>query len=205
MSLLCRLLVLSRKMSSVLVLSIFAFFSIGKAQAVTIDFDDLNRDDFVGAEDEWMTPLTNQYESLGVIFEGGAYLSNFSWRSLNSISGPGFSFYFIGELPTYVSMYAGSVGEYKVNFRAHRSDGSFEDWLTDGGVRGASWESSTPYRENQFVSFYIPEGISSIEVGSQGSPYIDDLTFSVSVPEPDTLLLFCLGILITYFRRKGLK
>lgn len=196
---------LSRKVISVLVLSIFAFFSIGKTQAVTIDFDDLDRADFVGTEDELMTPLTNEYESLGVMFEGGAYLRDFSWRSLNSINGPGFSFYFIGELPTYVSMYAGSIEGYKVNFRARRSDGSFEDRLTDGGVRGASWESSTPYRENQFVSFYIPEGISSIGVTSQGSPYIDDLTFSVSVPEPDTLLLFCSGILIIFLRRKSLK
>lgn len=205
MSLLSRLLVLSREMSSVVVLSTFAFFSIGTAQAVTIDFDDLNYADFAGTEEELMTPLTNEYESLGVMFGGGAYLSNFSWRSLNSISGPGFSFHFIGELPTYVSMYAGSVGGYKVGFRARRPDGSFEDRLTDGGVRGASWELSTTYTENQFVSFYIPEGISSIEVGSQGSPYMDDLTFSVSVPESETLMLFCLGILIMCLRGKSLK
>lgn len=205
MSYLSRFFIFHCLMTRILALTIFAFFSVGNAQAVTIDFDDLNYDDFIGSEDEWQTPLSDEYESLGVIFSSSAYLSRYSTRSLNSITGPGFSFFFVHELPTYVSMYVSALDQYKVGLRAFGPDGYFEDKLTDGGVRGASWESSTPYRDNQFVSFFMPGGISSIYINSQGAPYIDDLSFRTSVPEPGGMALILLGVFTVYLQRKRLQ
>lgn len=198
MSFLLKLLILSRKISGALCLSIFVFFSMGNAQATTIDFDDLNQADFIG--DEGYIPLTNQYESLGVIFEGGAYLSNYSRKSLNSIDGPGFSLYFIHELPTYVSMYVGSGDQLKVGVSVYGLDGHRETKVTDGWVRGMSQEQSTPYSDNQFVSFFVEGGISHIHLGSQQTVYMDNLSFNV--PEPATWLLFGMGALALLLRFK---
>ena len=205
MSFFPRLLGFSRKMSGSLCLSVFVFFSIGNAQAITIDFDDLNPADFVG--DGWYIPLTNQYESLGVLFEGYVNPVAASTKSApNFLHGSiGISIYFLDTLPTHVSMYVGSLLEHKVGIRAHGANGYFEDWTTDGEVRGMNWESSTPYRPDQFVSFYIPEGITSINIGGQADSYIDDLTFGVSVSEPGIFLLFSLGLLMTYLHRKRLQ
>ncbi|MEN0035449.1 MAG: PEP-CTERM sorting domain-containing protein [Cellvibrio sp.] len=201
---LAKLLPASRSVITALVVTGLMLFSVGKAQAVNIDFDDLNPADLIG--DDGYIPLTNQYESLGVLFESGAYLLGYSPKSApNYVNGPGFSIHFLGVLPTYVSMYVGSNLEHKVGIRAYGVNGYFEDRLTDGEVRGMQWEDSTPYRPNQFISFYMPEGISSINLAGQADTYMDDLTFSVSVPEPSSLLLLFLGMLITYLHRKRLQ
>ncbi|HSC69644.1 MAG TPA: PEP-CTERM sorting domain-containing protein [Cellvibrio sp.] len=177
-------------------------FSIGNTQAVTIDFDDLNPADYVGSG--WYFPVTNEYEYLGVLFSGYVNPVAISTQSAPNIlyGSIGMSIYFIDTLPTYVSMYVGSTFNYKVGIRAHGANEYFEDRLTDGAVRGMNQESSTPYRPNQFISFYIPEGISSIHLGGQADAYIDDLTFIVDVPEPGMLILFCIGILGFISRRQ---
>jgi hypothetical protein len=185
----------------VLVVMGLMIFSVGKAQAVTIDFDDLNPADLIG--DDGYIPLTNQYESLGVLFESGAYLLGYSSKSApNYINGPGFSIHFLDVLPTYVSMYVGSVLEHKVDVSIYGLSGLIETKTTDGEVHGFEWEQSTPYRDNQFVSFYVPEGISYIHLNGQADVYMDNLSFGVSVPEPSVLMLFCLGVLITCLQRK---
>ena len=204
MSFLVKLLVLSREMSVALCLSLCVFFSIGNAHAITIDFNDLNPADFYN-EGEWATPLTNQYESLGVIFEGGAYVGGTPGEFSNILTGPGFGFYFIHDLPTYVSMYVGSADQLKVGVRIYGLNGHIETKITDGWVRGMEWEQSTPYRDNQFVSFFAEEGISFVYVASQQTAYMDNLSFAVVVPEPGVLILFGLGLLMIYMHRKLLQ
>lgn len=180
-------------------------FSIGNTQAVTIDFDDLNPADFFGEEGELQTPLTNQYESLGIIFEGGSYLGGTPGQYSNIIHGPGFSFYFTDELPTYVSMYVGSADQLKVGVSIYGVNGHIETKLTEGGVRGMEWEQSTPYRENQFVSFFAAEGISFVHVASQQTAYMDNLSFEVIVPEPNAFILLWLGLLMIYLHSRRLQ
>jgi hypothetical protein len=102
-------------------------------------------------------------------------------------------------------MYVGSVLEHKVDVSIYGLNGLIETKTTDGEVRGFEWEQSTPYRDNQFVSFYVPEGISHIYLAGQADVYMDDLSFSVSVPEPSSFLLLFLGVLITALHRKRLQ
>ena len=201
MSFLLKLLVLPRETSVVLCLLASVFFTIGNAQAITIDFDDLDPADFYN-EGEWATPLTNQYESLGVIFEGGAYVGGTSGEFSNILTGPGFGFYFIHDLPTYVSMYVGSADQLKVGVRIYGLNGHIETKITDGWVRGMEWEQSTPYRDNQFVSFFAEEGISFVYVASQQTAYMDNLSFDVVVPEPATWLLLGIGAFALSLRCK---
>ena len=203
MSFLLKLSELVCKVSGVQFL-LLMFLSIGYAQATTINFDDLNPADFYGSGDGYI-PLTNQYESLGVIFEGGAYVGGVPGEFSNILTGPGFGFSFIHELPNYVSMYVGSPDQLKVDVSIYGVNGLIEYKVTDGGVRGTEWEQSTPYRDNQFVSFFAEEGISLVYVASQQTVYMDNLSFDVLVPEPGILMLFCLGLLMIYFHRKRLQ
>lgn len=179
--------------------------AVGRAQAITINFDDLNPEDFINAEDpdQGLIPLTDEYASLGVMFVDGAYLGGGSPNfSPNFVNGPGFSFYFLGRLPQYVSFYAGSLTEYKVGITAYGSNGFLDSFLTDGEVSGMGSDESTPYRDNQYVSFFEPEGIFSIHLSGQADVYIDNLYFGVEVPEPGSWILFCFGLLVIYLQRK---
>ncbi|HSC69643.1 MAG TPA: PEP-CTERM sorting domain-containing protein [Cellvibrio sp.] len=190
-----------RKTSSAMCLAIFTLFSMGSAQAVTIDFDDLDLADFSG---QGCKPITNEYESLGVIFAGCVEPAAGSTKSgPNFIVGSteGFSIYFTDTPPTYVSMYVGSLFELGVRVSAFGVN-SYEERLTDGVLWGMSWYESTPYRPDQFVSFYMPDGISFLKIYSKIDPYIDDLTFIVDLPEPGVLILFCIGILGFISRRQ---
>lgn len=176
--------------------------AVGRAQAITINFDDLNPEDFINAEgsDDWLFPLSNEYESVGLIFQDNAYLIGGGGN--NFVNGPGFSFRFVGNLPTYVSMYVGSSVGYKVGVDAFGVNGDRDHKVTDGAIHGMTDEESTPYRDNQFVSFYMPEGISKIHLSGQGDAYIDNLYFGAEVPEPGSWILFCFGLLAIYLKRK---
>lgn len=205
MSFILRLSAFGRRIYGTLLFFSLIFLSIGRAQAITIDFDDLDPADYV--REGWYIPVTNEYESLGVIFEGYvdpvAVSAKSSPNVLNGSIGIGIKF--LDKLPTYVSMYVGSLSEYKVGIRAHGPNGYIEDQATDGAVRGMSQENSTPYRPNQFISFYIPGGISYIRLDGQADSYIDDLTFTVSVPESNAFILLWLGLLMIYLRNLSHK
>lgn len=204
MSFLLSLSALARKMRGAIYFSALVFFSMGNAQAITINFDDLDPDDLTDAEGR--LTLTNEYQSQGVVFQGGAYLIGLSTKSLpNYVTGPGFTILFPDVLPTYVSMYVGSTLEYQVGISVYGIDGYIEQKITDGAMHGMQGDYSTPYRPDQFVSFYMPQGISYIQLGGQADTYIDDLSFTVSVPESGTLILFCLGLVMTYLQRKRLQ
>lgn len=198
---LLKLLVSFRKASARFYFFICVIFTVANAQAITINFDDLNPEDFIDAETGELVPLSNQYETHGVIFEHGAYLLSYSTKSLpNYINGPGFGIRFLEMLPTHVSMYVGSTTGYKVGISALGMNGHVKNYVTDGEVHGMNSEDSTPYRPNQFVSFYISEGISYVSFSGQADTYVDDLSFTV--PEPAAWMLFAIGGLMLILRRK---
>lgn len=192
---------LSRLIRS-LVLAGWILFPGAATYAVTIDFDDL--DPYSYLHDGDLSPLTDEYLSLGVVFESSAYLVDESWgfqpaySSPNFVAGPGFGFRFVGVFPTHVSMYVGSGSGSRVWVDAVGPGGYKETWLTDGELHGMMVDESdsTPYRPNQFVFFDSAWGISSIGLSSQGDTTIDSLTFtnSSSVAEPHAAMLLALGL-----------
>lgn len=104
---------------------IFCLFASACSQAVVIDFDDLERD-----YPDQVMQLTDQYANKGVIFDN-AYLA--SWPSENSITGPGFSFSFVGELPVYVSFVLNNLDELKNSVLAAGPNNFLEILSTEGG------------------------------------------------------------------------
>lgn len=184
------------------------------ASAITLTFDELNPADYEAEGVE--TPfLTDEYESLGLLFEGAAYLHTWTQSqpamSLpNYVIGPGFLLNFIGDLPTYVSLYVGSSNGAAVFLDAYGLNGFHESKRTDGEIHGMNWEQSTPYVPNQFVVFSSPTGISSIELSGQSDAYIDNLTFTnephIAVSEPSAYILFAIGLWgLMSCRRQRLK
>ena len=184
------------------------------ALAITLTFDELNPADYEGEGVE--TPfLTNEYESLGLVFDGAAYLH--TWTNSqpamslpNYVIGPGFILNFLGDLPTYVSLFVGSSTGHAVFLDAHGPSGYHESQRTDGELNGWGSEESTPYVPNQFVFFSSPMGISSIELSGQSDAFIDNLTFtnepSIAAPESSTFILFAIGLLgLMLCNRKSLK
>ncbi|HSX51786.1 MAG TPA: PEP-CTERM sorting domain-containing protein [Cellvibrio sp.] len=175
-------------------LSVLLFFCT-PAQAVIIDFDDLDPSSLPNEM------VTNEYESQGVVFAWNAYLVPASTQSApNYVIGPGIVFNFINTLPTYVSFYTGSSTGHKVFISALGPNNYFENIVTEGEIHGMNYEESTPYVPNQFVVFQSESGIASIELSGQSDGYIDDLTFyypgeEIDVPEPSGILLLMLGML----------
>ena len=115
-----------------LFLLILFSFAMERAQAITINFDDLNPEDFINVEDpeQGPIPLTDEYASLGVMFVDGAYLGSASPNfSPNFVNGPGFSFYFLGRLPQYVSFYAGSLARWLADWVQSRNYRLWSEWL----------------------------------------------------------------------------
>ncbi|QEY13985.1 MULTISPECIES: PEP-CTERM sorting domain-containing protein [unclassified Cellvibrio] len=174
---------------------IFCLFASACSQAVVIDFDDLERD-----YPDQVMQLTDQYANKGVIFDN-AYLA--SWPSENSITGPGFSFSFVGELPVYVSFVLNNLDELKNSVLATGPNNFLEILSTEGGVWGVGAENSTPYMPNQKITLQAEFGISYVHVASQTTPYLDDLVFhyATEVPEPEVLILFLIGLLSMAIRR----
>lgn len=168
---------------------IFCLLSTGISQAVVIEFEDLEKE-----HPSEVIQLTDQYASKGIIFTN-AYLHD--WASNKLITGPAVSFYFIGILPVYVSFILNNSEELKNSIHAQGPNGYSEILSTEGWVRGMSPENGTPYVPDQQVTLQSEFGISSVWVGSQSSPYLDDLVFhyKADVPEPGVLMLFLVGLL----------
>lgn len=173
----------------------FCLFSSVSSHAVVIDFDDLEKEN-----PSDVIEVTDQYASKGVIFDIG-YLDILAGN--NVITGPAFSFYFIDRLPVYVSFILNNNQELQNSIHALGPNGYSEILSTEGGVRGMSMENSTPYIPNQQVILQSEFGISSVWVGSQASPYLDDLVFyyETAVPEAGALMLFLVGLLGIGMRR----
>lgn len=183
-----------------LALGLFA----ASAHAVLITFDDLpppaDPGQFAG------TPVTDEYAALGLIVNEG-YLAGSGVPGTNqSLYGaPYLSLSFIGgTLPTYVSLYVSAPARDRVSVDARGPGG----WGASVETDGAGYPDSTPYRDNQYVSFHSATGISNLDLSAfyflRTGPGIDNLYFGTvaPVPEPASLLLGAAGALTLWAARR---
>ena len=184
----------------------FIFFIMlsSSAHAVLINFDELNPSAYEDGPYGFPIPLTNEYESQGLVFKYAAYLLEWSESkpivsSPNYIGGPGFGFEFVGELPTSVSFYLGSSSQMAVFIDVLGPN--YANHLTSSGENHGGWpeDLGSPYIPNELFTFYSATGISSVEFSGRGDVFIDDLIYNYSsqaqVPEPSTFVLLLLGFL----------
>lgn len=175
------------------------------AHAVFINFDELDQASYLPAdEDGWMTPLSSEYESQGLLFTDSAYLVTYGGWGIplsepNYVSGPGFSFEFIGDnLPVFISFNLGPSSGIAVGITV-RGPNYFKSVTSSGAIIGMTDDPGTPYIPNEFFSFRSRTGISSVEIIGKAGSSMDNLTYTyaneVSVAEPSTLVLLMVGFL----------
>lgn len=190
-------------MRAVVTVSISFLLFSHHASAITVNFDELDRSLLGEYPDGY---LTNEYQSIGLIFESSAYLID-NHSGDQYLGGPGFGFRFEGELPTFVSMYVWSGTGHALFPRAYFSTGEHEDLITKGAITGISGDPTRPaYYLPQLITFSSSFGISAITLNSQSSTYMDDLTFTygplAAVTEPSAFILFGVGILSLLLRKR---
>ncbi|MGM8226664.1 hypothetical protein ACSV5M_08780 [Cellvibrio sp. ARAG 10.3] len=180
------------------------------AHAVLINFDDLeyipSHPDFDHFSDH---PVTDEYLDQGLRIVD-SYLAEWWDDSEWLVSGPNYlmaghspSLVFVGDiLPVFVSMYVTALGGDAGYLRAYGPDG----WTELQQTPGEAGPATQPFKGKNFVSFYSPNGIESIEMwsfwGSRVSLAIDDLTYEYSVPAPSPLLLLVMGWLALMMRNR---
>ena len=186
--------------------AIFSIAIASNAYATFIDFDDLTPvyDPVFGCFCD--NPLTNQYESKGLLIEnaylnGGSLDGGLTYENI-LLSGPHTTLYFVGQLPTFVSMYVTSANGDAIYLTAYGPGG--ESNYQTGGYGGPDYD--TPVIPNEYVSFQTDLGISQINIDSfyflRVGAAIDNLTFThSSVPEPSAPLLFLLGCIALAWKR----
>ena len=182
------------------------------ASAVVINFDDLT---LVPSDPDFPCfcdyPLTNEYESQGLVIDGG-FLAEYSEWDENIVSGPNYlmgsnyqQLSVVGALPTFVSMMVSAAHEEAIFFDIFGAGGLIDEQQTSGY---AGPYNDTPYTPNQLMTFTSAEGISSIVIEGfynlRTSAMIDDLTYEyTSVPAPSSLVLLGLGLLGLAWCRRG--
>lgn len=174
---------------------LIGFGGIKKTEAMTIDFEGLTD----------LTPVTNQYSSIGVDFSGATVLT--AGISLNEFEFPPYSgsnivfddggpmtlafntplldfgAYFTYSTPLTLSFYDA------LNNLEGTVNSAFSNNTALSGDPGSS--------PNEFLNFVWNSGISSVIIAGDpagGSFTMDDLT-ATSVPEPSTLLLLGSGVI----------
>lgn len=188
---------------------LLSLFSIS-AKAVVIDFDDLVYvptwpEDFFGDH-----ALTDEYQDQGLLIRGG-FLAEWHEGTGPSASEPNYlsaghdlRLTFIGELPTFVSMYVSANSEQAVYLKAFDSSSELIASHTTDGWQG--FDTDPLYVPNQLVSFNAHGGISEIFISDfyfrRTGAMIDDITFTYSaqVPEPGSAFLFGLGLAAIFGR-----
>jgi hypothetical protein len=189
-----------------IILIFFLTVGNGTANATIINFDDIYYDpeypEFYG------NPVSDQYVSKGLLIDGG-YLQQYWSDSEGIISSPNYllagnhmRMTFLGESPTFVSLYVNSWRQEAIFFDVYGDSGLIMSKKT----KGFSWpDDGIPYEPNQFMSFASEEGIRSINVygfyNRSTAGEIDDLTFTYGVPEPSLLILLGLGLLMLNVNR----
>lgn len=177
------------------------------AQATFINFDDL----IYNPEDTafYSNPLTDQYLSKGLLI-GNGYLVQYSSvdpvvSSPNYLLGGDYlTLTFVGDLPTMVSMYISAWRQEVIYLNATDATGKVTAKQTKGW---AGPLDDTPYTPGQFISFSESNGISEIHLygayGMRTSAEVDDLTYtySSSVSEPTSIVLFGIGLFYLVRRR----
>lgn len=174
------------------------------AHATLINFDELIQAPCTQESCD-PTPVDNQYAALGVMFINAAVYQEVTAPQIvsqpNAVSdwyGPGMQIHFTGALPTTVSMYVSAVLQDSIYLTAYGPGGQIGSATTDGW-RGTE-ETSTPYRDQQLITFSGIGAISQINLDSffsrRGTVVIDDLQFGnqANVPLPATLGLFVSGM-----------
>jgi len=106
-------------------------------------------------------PLTNQYESKGLLIDnaylnGGSDDGGLTYANIG-LSGPTPPLYFVGRLPTFFSMNVTTVGGDAIFLTAYGPSGGAGDYQT-GGYAGPHDDS--PVIPNELVSFRSDTGIS---------------------------------------------
>ncbi|HEY3700380.1 MAG TPA: hypothetical protein VGK97_13675 [Spongiibacteraceae bacterium] len=181
------------------------------AHATLINFDELIQAPCTQESCD-PTPVDNQYAALGVVFINAAVYQEAMAPQIvsppNAISdwyGPGMQIHFTGTLPTTVSMYVSAVLQDSIYLTAYGLSGQIGSATTDGW-RGTE-ETSTPYRDQQLITFSGIGAISQITLDSlfsrRGTLVIDNLEFSASVPLPPALGLFASGLGFLFWRSRS--
>ena len=198
----------SIKRAILITTTLAAITTTSNAYAVFIDFDDL-----VPVYDPYFAcfcdnPLTNQYESKGLLI-GDSYLNGQSYDGgltyQNTLtSGPYSTLYFIEQLPTFVSMNVTSINGDAIFLTAYGSGGGVVDDYQTGGFAGS--EPYPPVIPNELVSLHSNTGISQINIDSfyflRVGAEIDNLTFTYSsVSEPSAPVLLLLGCIALIWKR----
>ncbi|WP_039918623.1 hypothetical protein [Cellvibrio mixtus] len=190
----------------VILTAVFVIFSCNAA-AVVIDFDDIDvyHDPDGGCFCD--NPITDQYRDKGLLVDSG-YLSGEKRpdgtndnQLLGSLS---LTLFFVDNFPNRVSFFVDAVYDQAVFIDAVGLNGWNESKKTDG--YGGPFEENTPYIPHQLVSFYSPEGITSISLSTfynlRVSTSVDNLSYDYSLPEPPVLLLVLTGFLVLLSSRK---
>ncbi len=169
--------------------------SVKKTEALVIDFE--------GLAD--LTPVTNQYSSLGVDFVGATVLT--AGISLNEFEFPPFSgtnvvFDEFGPITVNFSTPMLDVGGYftylvPVTITAYDSSNSIVDTLTSSYFSNTALSGDLGSSPNEFLQVAYAGGISWVEITGDsffgGSFTMDDFT-ATPVPEPATIYLFGSGL-----------
>lgn len=202
----------ARKVISFIGICLLSFIAMN-AQAVFIDFDDLT---YVPPADGGThfsdMPITNQYESLGLIIDGGFLWTYGSSLDPNFVSGPNYllggtamTFFFVGQLPTFVGMHVFSYRNEAISIVALNASGERVASVTTSGFGGP--DHDVPYVPKEYFTLSAASGISRIDFWGffhrSTAANIDDLTFTYAeVPEPPLGALFCLGLLLAIYRSR---
>ena len=169
----------------------FLMLISSSAQAVLITFDELDGNSYVDTNGEPI-PLTNEYESQGLVFYGPAYVGG-------GVAGPGFRFEFIGDnLPTYVSFNVNPASGIAISMYVQGPD--YRKLVnSSGAIVGMTDDPGTSPIPNELFSFSSPTGISSVELSGKAGVYFDNLTYTYSlttqVPEPSAFMLLIIALL----------
>lgn len=178
-------------------------------QAVTINFDDIER--VTDPENPFWAdqPITDQYLSKGLLVDGG-YLNTYyegepdKWVSGPNYlqGGPYFGLRFVGNLPLFVSLVVTSSHEDVVFLNASCGDGSMLSSETPGW---AGPDKNSPFQAKNLITFSSAHGISHIDISAfyflRNSAMVDDLVFHYSVDEPGSLALLLLGLFAIYRKK----
>ncbi|MGM8226662.1 PEP-CTERM sorting domain-containing protein [Cellvibrio sp. ARAG 10.3] len=198
-----------RKKFFLSVSSCLALLWAAESFAVFINFDDIPFIPNDDGEDSTVfddMPLTNQYESQGLLIDGG-YLLEDPEGAVSSpnalLAGNFLTLSFINNLPTFVSMRVNSVNQGSVILHAYGAAGLIERQQTPGYSGPGDDYEIIP---DLLVAFDVAEGISHITIegffNSRTSAFIDDLIYEYAVPAPATLGLITIGLLGLALQRR---
>jgi hypothetical protein len=181
--------------------------SLLDANAYTINFDELTD----------LTPVTNQYNVLGVEFSGATVIT--AGISLNEFEFPPFSGSNVildDAMPMTVTFNTPvvEISAYftylmPVTVTAYNSLFSVVDMVTSSYFSNLALSGDPGSSPNEFLQVAYSGGISYLEITGDptgGSFTLDNFTVTTSVDEPGTMLLLMTGLIVLmWFKRNKLR